>query len=79
MVFISFSYLFLFVPIVFIVYWCFCRRSKDLQNIVLLLASIFFYSIINWKFIPLLLMSVLSTYIAANMLRNRCINNRRGG
>jgi D-alanyl-lipoteichoic acid acyltransferase DltB (MBOAT superfamily) len=71
MIFTSFGYLFIFLPVVFIFYWAFCRRSKNLQNAVLLLAGVCFYSLVEWKFLVLLFVTVLSTYHVANQLNGR--------
>ena len=75
MTFTSFEYL-LFLPCVFILYWLVCGRSKTLQNLVLLVANITFYAMIDWRFLVLLAISVISTHISGNLLNN---NKLRGG
>lgn len=61
MIFNSFAYLF-FLPVVFILYWFFTRKSIKLQNILLLLSSYVFYATWNWKFLFLLIFSTLLDY-----------------
>ena len=63
MAFTSFEF-FLFLPIVFLLYWALCNKSKTLQNGLLLLASLFFYGFWNWRFLGLLLVTALSTFFA---------------
>lgn len=54
----------LFFPIVFLLYWTVCRKSRMMQNGLLVLASIVFYSWWNIRFIGLLLLTALSTFFA---------------
>lgn len=54
----------LFFPIVFLLYWTVCRKSRMMQNGLLVLASIAFYSWWNIRFIGLLLLTALSTFFA---------------
>lgn len=61
MAFTSFEF-FLFLPVVFLLYWTFCNKSKTLQNGLLLLASLFFYGYWDWRFLSLLLVTALSTF-----------------
>jgi D-alanyl-lipoteichoic acid acyltransferase DltB (MBOAT superfamily) len=53
MVFNSLQYL-LFFPLVFVVYWQLKRRA---QNVLLLLASWFFYAMWDWRFLGLMLLT----------------------
>ena len=61
MLFNSLSFL-LFLPIVFILYWWVNKRSLQLQNGLLLLASYFFYACWDWRFLFLLLFSTVLDY-----------------
>lgn len=61
MFFNSFSFA-LFLPIVFILYWFATKGNLRLQNILLLIASYFFYSCWDWKFLFLLIFSTLLDY-----------------
>jgi alginate O-acetyltransferase complex protein AlgI len=56
MLFNSFEYA-LFLPIVFLLYWFVTNRSLQLQNILLLLASYFFYGWWDYRFLFLLMFS----------------------
>ncbi|WP_310378276.1 MBOAT family O-acyltransferase [Flavobacterium sp.] len=61
MLFNSLSFL-LFLPIVFTLYWWINKRSLQLQNFLLLLASYFFYACWDWRFLFLLLFSTALDY-----------------
>jgi alginate O-acetyltransferase complex protein AlgI len=60
MLFNSFHFL-IFLPVVFILYW-FVVKKLTAQNILLLLASYFFYSCWDWRFLFLLLFSTFLDY-----------------
>ena len=78
MLFNSISFL-LFLPIVFAIYWLVNKRSLLLQNGLLLLASYFFYSCWDWRFLFLLIFSTLLDYYSglkifnANSQKNKTI------
>jgi alginate O-acetyltransferase complex protein AlgI len=61
MLFNSLSFL-LFLPIVFTIYWWVNKRSLQLQNGLLLVASYFFYACWDWRFLFLLLFSTALDY-----------------
>ncbi|WP_396157233.1 MBOAT family O-acyltransferase [Flavobacterium sp.] len=61
MLFNSLGYLF-FLPIVFILYWFVTGKNLKAQNILLLVASYFFYACWDWRFLFLLLFSSLLDY-----------------
>lgn len=56
MLFNSLQYL-LFLPLVFAVYWLVNSRSLKLQNLLLLVASYYFYACWDWRFLFLLMFS----------------------
>jgi alginate O-acetyltransferase complex protein AlgI len=62
MLFNSFPFL-LFLPIVFILYWWVNKKRLQLQNVLLLVASYFFYSCWDWRFLFLLLFSTALDYL----------------
>ncbi len=62
MLFNSISFAF-FLPIVFALYWIF-RKNFKLQNILLLVASYYFYSCWDWRFVFLLGFSTLLDYFS---------------
>lgn len=57
MTFQSLEYM-IFLPVVFILYWTLCRRSKTLQNGLIVAASLVFYGWWDWRFLGLLLLTV---------------------
>ena len=52
----------LFFPIVFILYWFLTNRNLKLQNILLLVASYFFYASWDYRFLVLLMFSTFVDY-----------------
>ena len=52
----------IFLPIVFILYWFATKGNLRLQNILLLVASYFFYACWDWRFLFLLIFSTLLDY-----------------
>jgi len=52
----------LFLPVVFLLYWFVTNRNLKIQNILLLVASYFFYACWDWKFLFLLIFSTLLDY-----------------
>ena len=61
MFFNSFSFA-LFLPLVFICYWFVFNKSKSTQNAVLIVASYYFYSCWDWRFLFLLVFSTFLDY-----------------
>ena len=55
----------IFLPIVFIFYWFFANKSRKYQNFILILASYYFYSCWDWRFLFLLVFSTLLDYFSA--------------
>ncbi|WP_284652324.1 MBOAT family O-acyltransferase [Flavobacterium terrisoli] len=55
----------IFLPIVFILYWFVCNKNLRLQNILLVVASYFFYACWDWRFLFLLVFSILLDYFTA--------------
>ncbi len=51
-----------FLPVVFILYWAASPQKLKLQNLILLLASYFFYACWDWRFLFLLLFSTTLDY-----------------
>ncbi len=66
MLFQSFPFLFLFFPIVMILYWGQPTRKRKL--VVLLIASYFFYGYWDYRFCGLLLLSSAVDYVAAKQI-----------
>ena len=61
MLFNSFEFA-LFLPIVFCLYWFVCNKTVRVQNILVLLASYFFYGWWSYKFLGLLALSTFLDY-----------------
>ena len=53
----------IFLPVVFLLYWFVAKRSLRLQNILLLVASYFFYACWDYRFLCLLLFSTGLDYL----------------
>lgn len=51
-----------FLPVVFILHWFAANRSKETQNLFLLVASYFFYGWWDWRFLILIAFSSLVDY-----------------
>ncbi|MFM2190656.1 MAG: hypothetical protein RL491_1042 [Bacteroidota bacterium] len=52
----------LFLPVVFFLYWFATKRDLRIQNILLLVASYFFYACWDWRFMFLLVFSTFLDY-----------------
>lgn len=61
MIFNSYAYL-LFLPIVFILYWFVFQKKQLRQNLLVLVASYFFYGWWSWRFLGLLLLCTALDY-----------------
>lgn len=62
MLFSSLTFIFVFLPIVCFLYWA---VKPQLRNIVLLLASIFFYAWGEPKYVLVMLATILVNYLGA--------------
>jgi alginate O-acetyltransferase complex protein AlgI len=68
MLFNSYAFIFLFLPIVLAGYYWLGRRSNLAPVIWLALASLAFYSVSNWQFVALLLASIAFNYLIGYLL-----------
>lgn len=59
----------LFLPIVFALYWMLRNTSLKLQNLLIVLASYFFYGWWDWRFLGLIVFSTLVDFTIGNALR----------
>lgn len=64
MLFNSASFL-LFLPFIFVLHWLLAKKNVKYQNIILLIASYYFYSCWDWRFLGLLAFSTLLDYFSA--------------
>jgi D-alanyl-lipoteichoic acid acyltransferase DltB (MBOAT superfamily) len=61
----------IFLPIVFLIYWFVVNRNLKAQNIFLLIASYFFYSWWDWRFLSLLIsISILNYCIGIRIYKS---------
>ena len=68
MLFNSYSFIFLFLPIVLFGYFALGRLNHLASVIWLTLASLAFYSLSNWQFVPLLAGSIVFNYLVGFLL-----------
>jgi alginate O-acetyltransferase complex protein AlgI len=68
MLFNSYQFIFLFLPITLIGYFALVRLNRLAPVIWLALASLAFYSVSNWQFVLLLLASVAFNYVIGGLL-----------
>ncbi|HSD07356.1 MAG TPA: hypothetical protein VLC96_08880, partial [Flavobacterium sp.] len=52
----------IFLPIVFFLYWFVFNKTKNSQNALLIIASYYFYSCWDWRFLFLLVFSTFLDY-----------------
>jgi alginate O-acetyltransferase complex protein AlgI len=69
MLFNSIEYL-IFLPITFLLYWSYLNKSVNNQNNLLLIASYFFYSWWDYRFLSLIIISTVVDYVVAIMIHN---------
>jgi len=58
----------IFLPIVFLLYWFVTNRSLKLQNLLIVIASYFFYGWWDWRFLSLILFSTIVDYLIGFIL-----------
>lgn len=79
MIFNSFEFIFLFLPIVFVVYYILGRLHIPFAKSWLLVASLFFYGYWNPAYLPLILVSMVINYIIGAFLgKDRAKPLRKG-
>ncbi|PHS61920.1 MAG: membrane-bound O-acyltransferase family protein [Flavobacterium sp.] len=67
----------LFLPIVLVLYWLIGYRKVKTQNILLLVASYFFYGLWDWRFLLLILVSSLIDYYAGIEIKRSNTTSRK--
>lgn len=67
----------LFLPIVFILYWFVLQKKTKNQNILLVLASYFFYGWWDWRFLSLILISSFIDFYIGKQLNNIIDKSKR--
>lgn len=58
----------LFFPLVFLLYWIVAGKKNKIQNILLLIASYYFYGCWDWRFLLLLIFSTSLDYFSGLMI-----------
>lgn len=69
MAFQTLEYL-IFFSLVFILYWTLCRKHKDYQNGLIVVASLVYYGWCDWRFLGLLFITALSTFLSGLWMDN---------
>lgn len=70
MLFNSYDFLFLFLPVTLAGYFLLGRtRQSGLANVWLIVASLFFYAYWDWHFLPVLLVSMAGNYLLAGRIQ----------
>ncbi|TDO77475.1 D-alanyl-lipoteichoic acid acyltransferase DltB (MBOAT superfamily) [Flavobacterium chryseum] len=68
----------IFLPIVFFLYWFVFNKTKSTQNALLIVASYYFYSCWDWRFLFLLVFSTfLDYYTGIQIEKGKSENNRK--
>ena len=75
MTFASVEYL-IFFPTVFMLYWM-LGRTKTIQNMLIVAASLVFYGWWDWRFLGLLLVTVLTTFYGGAFIQKADGNRKR--
>lgn len=76
MTFASIEYV-AFLPAVFLLYWIVCSRNKNLQNGLIVFASLFFYGFWDWRFLGLQFVTAFSTFFAGLWMSNQSEQKKR--
>lgn len=77
MLFNSYEFIFIFLPVAIIGYFLLGKKQDNkLANIWLILASLFFYSYWNINYLPLLLISIVINYIISGYIIKNRKNNK---
>jgi alginate O-acetyltransferase complex protein AlgI len=67
----------IFLPVVFLIYWIPLKKSRNYQNLFLLLASYFFYGWWDWRFLALILFSSSVDFVIGNLIHESAEQKRR--
>lgn len=60
----------IFLPVVFILYWFVTQKNLKLQNLLIVIASFIFYGWWDWRFLSLILFSIITDYSIGLWLKN---------
>ncbi|MBE8727789.1 MBOAT family O-acyltransferase [Flavobacterium hungaricum] len=67
----------IFLPIVFFLYWFVFNKTKSTQNALLIIASYYFYSCWDWRFLFLLVFSTFLDYYTGIQIENSDSDKKR--
>ena len=76
MLFDSFDFA-IFLPAVFFLYWFVTNKNLKLQNILIVIASYFFYGWWDWRFLSLIVFSTFTDYFAGLLISKQSNNHKR--
>jgi alginate O-acetyltransferase complex protein AlgI len=76
MVFNSLEY-FIFLPILFLLYWFVFQKKVKVQNLLVLVASYFFYGLWDWRFLFLIIASTIIDYCIGWAIHNNSDSNTK--
>lgn len=75
-----------FLPIVFLLYWlvfdyalCRCKHQLMLQNLFIVVVSYIFYGWWNWRFLILIAITTLCSYLSGRLIEYSFVANEREG
>ena len=72
MVFSSYIFILVFLPVVIITYYGLSRIQNNIpQRVFLIVASLFFYGYYNLKYLILIIGSILANYVIAYLMSRR--------
>ena len=63
MLFSSLTFIYIFLPIIIFFYYILLRKSRFLQNLFILTASLIFYALGEPKFVVLLILSIIVNWL----------------
>ena len=67
----------IFLPIVFLLYWCVVQKNLKLQNALIVVASYVFYGWWDWRFLSLIIFSTVVDYFIGQRLRTEYKHSKR--
>lgn len=76
MLFNSLDFL-IFLPIIFFLYWFVTKNNLKFQNLLLLVASYYFYACWDWRFLFLLMFSTFLDYYTGLKMQNTIVISRK--
>ncbi len=71
---VEFAFFFLFV---FVMHWFVCSKNQKNQNVFLLLASFFFFACFDWRFLFLLVFSILLDFTIVLKINSSVYNKKK--